>query len=117
MHFNGQSTVALDGDYATGETHCVAHHVYSGDDGRKVDDRRAPLSGRLVKADATRRFSERRLDVRWIETCKLEAAAMRNCPTGAPPSALTPAPRRSAAVPFSSRSCRRVRGALLSVAR
>src|SRR6188472_874088 len=36
MHFNGQSTVALEGDRATGETYCLAHHVYSDDDGRKL---------------------------------------------------------------------------------
>ena len=26
-HFMGQSTVVLDGDHATGETYCIAHHV------------------------------------------------------------------------------------------
>jgi hypothetical protein len=25
-HFNGQSTVTLDGDRASGETYCLAHH-------------------------------------------------------------------------------------------
>ena len=29
MHFNGQSTVTLDGDRATGHVYCRAHHVYS----------------------------------------------------------------------------------------
>ena len=36
MHFNGQSTVVLDGDRATGETYCLAHHVYSDDGERKL---------------------------------------------------------------------------------
>ncbi len=36
MHFNGQSTVALDGDRAPGETYCLAHHVYSDDGERKL---------------------------------------------------------------------------------
>src|SRR5579863_3063572 len=27
MHFNGQSTVTLDGDAATGESYCIAHHL------------------------------------------------------------------------------------------
>jgi ketosteroid isomerase-like protein len=27
MHFNGQSTVVLDGDHASGGTYCMAHHV------------------------------------------------------------------------------------------
>jgi hypothetical protein len=26
MHFNGQSTIALDGDRATGISYCIAHH-------------------------------------------------------------------------------------------
>ena len=28
-HFNGQSTVALDGERATGESYCLAHHLYT----------------------------------------------------------------------------------------
>jgi SnoaL-like domain len=28
-HFNGQSTVALDGDSATGESSTIAHHLYA----------------------------------------------------------------------------------------
>ena len=27
MHFNGQSTISLDGDRATGESYCLAHHL------------------------------------------------------------------------------------------
>ena len=29
MHFNGQSTVTLDGDRATGESYTIAHHVFT----------------------------------------------------------------------------------------
>ena len=36
MHFNGQSTVTLDGDEATGETYCIAHHVFSADGARQI---------------------------------------------------------------------------------
>ena len=35
-HFNGQSTVALDGDRATGESYCLAHHLYTEDGERKL---------------------------------------------------------------------------------
>jgi len=35
-HFNGQSTVALDGDRATGESYTIAHHVFTEDGVRKI---------------------------------------------------------------------------------
>ena len=28
MHFNGQSTIHLNGAHATGETYCLAHHIW-----------------------------------------------------------------------------------------
>jgi hypothetical protein len=31
MHFNGQSTVILDGNRATGDSYTIAHHVYTED--------------------------------------------------------------------------------------
>jgi hypothetical protein len=68
MHFNGQSTVALDGERATGETYCLAHHVYSADDERKLMIAALRYQDAFAKADGTWRFAERRLYVRWIET-------------------------------------------------
>jgi hypothetical protein len=68
MHFNGQSTVALDGERATGETYCLAHHVYSDDDERKLMIAALRYQDAFAKADGTWRFAERRLYVRWIET-------------------------------------------------
>ena len=35
-HFNGQSTVALNGDRATGESYCLAHHLFTEDGERKL---------------------------------------------------------------------------------
>ena len=35
-HFNGQSTIALDGDRATGESYCLAHHLFTEDGERKL---------------------------------------------------------------------------------
>jgi ketosteroid isomerase-like protein len=69
MHFNGQSTVSVDGDQATGETYCLAHHLKAGQDGqaammiasiRYLDD--------FVKQDGEWLFAERRLMVNWTET-------------------------------------------------
>ena len=76
MHFNGQSTVALDGDGATGETYCLAHHVYSADGERKLMIAALRYQDTFAKAEGAWRFAERRLYVRWIETRTLEAAAV-----------------------------------------
>jgi SnoaL-like domain len=35
-HFNGQSTIALDGNRATGESYCLAHHLFTDDGKRKL---------------------------------------------------------------------------------
>jgi hypothetical protein len=74
MHFNGQSTVTLDGDRATGETYCLAHHVFSDDGERKLMIAALRYRDIFVKTDGTWRFAERRLYVRWTETRTLEAA-------------------------------------------
>ncbi len=76
MHFNGQSTVALDGDHATGETYCLAHHVFSADGERKLMIAALRYQDTFVKADGSWRFAERRLYARWIETRTLESAAV-----------------------------------------
>jgi SnoaL-like domain len=31
QHFNGQSTVWLGGERATGESYCIAHHLFTED--------------------------------------------------------------------------------------
>ena len=74
MHFNGQSTVALDGGRATGETYCLAHHVYSDDGERKLMIAAIRYQDSFIKTDGTWRFAERRLYVRWTETRTLEGA-------------------------------------------
>jgi hypothetical protein len=35
-HFNGQSTVTIDGNRAAGESYTIAHHVFTEDDNRKM---------------------------------------------------------------------------------
>jgi hypothetical protein len=76
MHFNGQSTVALDGGRATGETYCLAHHVYPADGERKLMIAALRYQDAFAKTDGTWRFAERRLYVRWTETRTLEAAGV-----------------------------------------
>jgi hypothetical protein len=67
-HFNGQSTVTIDGDTATGESYTIAHHLYTEDGERKLMiaslrylDVFARVSGRWL-------FAERNLILDWSET-------------------------------------------------
>jgi hypothetical protein len=68
MHFNGQSTIALDGDRATGESYCIAHHLFSeaGERGLMVAWLR--YGDTFVKVDGRWLFAERNLYVDWTET-------------------------------------------------
>ena len=68
--------MALDGDRATGESYCLAHHVFSDDGERKLMTAAIRYQDTFAKADGTWRFAERRLYVRWTETRTLEAAAV-----------------------------------------
>ena len=69
MHFNGQSTIFLDGDRATGESYCLAHHLKVGQDGqRTMMIASIRYLDELVKQDGQWLFAERRLMVNWAET-------------------------------------------------
>jgi ketosteroid isomerase-like protein len=68
MHFNGQSTVALDGDRATGESYCIAHHLFTEDGERKLMIAWLRYGDTFVKVDGSWRFGERNLYVDWTET-------------------------------------------------
>ncbi|MEU6199521.1 nuclear transport factor 2 family protein [Streptomyces sp. NPDC047061] len=68
-HFNGQSTVSLDGDRATGESYCLAHHLSVADDGRRtLMIASIRYLDEFVKQDGEWLFAERRLLVDWTET-------------------------------------------------
>ena len=67
-HFNGQSTVALDGDRATGESFWIAHHLFSEDGERKLMIASLRYGDTFAKVDGTWRFAERNLYVDWTET-------------------------------------------------
>jgi ketosteroid isomerase-like protein len=69
MHFNGQSTVVLDGDRATGESYCLAHHLSVGADGqRTMMIASIRYLDEFVKQDGQWLFAERRLMVNWTDT-------------------------------------------------
>jgi ketosteroid isomerase-like protein len=69
MHFNGQSTILLNGDRATGESYCLAHHLKVGQDGqRTMMIASIRYLDELAKQDGQWLFAERRLMVNWTET-------------------------------------------------
>jgi hypothetical protein len=67
-HFNGQSTVALDGERASGESYCLAHHLYTEGGERKLMVASLRYLDTFVKTDGTWLFAERKLYVDWTET-------------------------------------------------
>ena len=67
-HFNGQSAVVLDGDRATGESYCLAHHVFMDGGERKLMLASLRYRDTFVRRDGAWRFAERKLFVDWTET-------------------------------------------------
>jgi ketosteroid isomerase-like protein len=68
MHFNGQCTVTLDGDRATGEAYCIAHHVFSPDSERKIMLAYLRYLDGYVKQGGTWLFAERNLYLEFSDT-------------------------------------------------
>lgn len=69
MHFNGQSTVVLDGDRATGESYCIAHHLYEDDGQRSLMKAYIRYLDQFARQpDGSWLFAERKLMVDWTET-------------------------------------------------
>jgi hypothetical protein len=67
-HFNGQSTVAIDGDRATGESYTIAHHVFTEGGSRKIMVASLRYLDTFTKIDQGWYFAERNLIVDWSET-------------------------------------------------
>jgi hypothetical protein len=68
MHFNGQSTITLDREWGRGESYCIAHHLYSEDDGRKLMVAFLRYDDRFIKVDGAWMFAARSIYVDWAET-------------------------------------------------
>jgi ketosteroid isomerase-like protein len=68
MHFNGQSTIMLDGDRATGESYCIAHHLFTDDGERKLMVAHLRYGDTFAKIGTAWLFAERELYVDWTET-------------------------------------------------
>ena len=59
----------MDGDRATGESYCLAHHLSTSDDGqRTLMIASIRYLDEFVKEDGDWFFAERRLMVDWTET-------------------------------------------------
>jgi len=68
-HFNGQSTVVLHDERATGESYCLAHHLSVGEDGlRTMMIASLRYLDEFVKHNGVWLFAVRRLMVDWTET-------------------------------------------------
>jgi hypothetical protein len=68
MHFNGQSTIELDGGRATGESYCIAHHLFTEDGERRSMIAFLRYRDAFVKRDGAWLFAQRELYVDWTET-------------------------------------------------
>ena len=67
-HFNGQSTVTIDGNRATGESYTIAHHVFTEDGDRKIMIASLRYLDTFTKIDGRWYFAERKLILDWSET-------------------------------------------------
>ena len=67
-HFNGQSTVTIDGNRATGESYTIAHHIYTEDGTRKIMIASLRYRDTFSKIDHSWYFAERNLILDWSET-------------------------------------------------
>jgi hypothetical protein len=67
-HFNGQCTIRLGGDSATGETYCIAHHLTEAGDKRTLMIASIRYLDEFAKQDGVWLFAERKLMVDWTET-------------------------------------------------
>src|SRR5690349_2009382 len=67
-HFNAQSTVAIDGDRATGEGYTIAHHLFTEDGNHTIMIASLRYLDTFAKIDGSWYFAERNLLLDWSET-------------------------------------------------
>jgi hypothetical protein len=72
-HFNGQSTLILDGDRATGESYTIAHHIFTEGGNRQIMIASLRYDDAFIKIDGTWFFAERKLILDWSETRAITA--------------------------------------------
>ena len=67
MHFNGQSTIEIHGDTATGETYCLAHHIFMENGKRTFMILGIRYIDTMVRVDGNWLFSKRQLNYDWVD--------------------------------------------------
>jgi hypothetical protein len=71
MHFNGQSTVVLDGHRATGDSYTIAHHVYTEGGIRTMMVAWLRYLDTFIKVEEAWSIAERQIILTWSETRQL----------------------------------------------
>jgi hypothetical protein len=79
-HFNGQSTVIIDGNRATGESYTIAYHVYTEDGDRKIMIASLRYLDSFTKVDGRWYFAERKLILDWSDTLSMAIPAAASSP-------------------------------------
>lgn len=67
-HFNGQSTVEIEGDTAKGESYCIAHHLTVDGEKRTLMIASIRYLDTFSKKNGGWLFAERKLMVDWTDT-------------------------------------------------
>lgn len=70
-HFLGQQMVDVDGDTATGETYCMAHHIADVDGTRRDKVMSIRYLDRYRRVGSEWRIEERRLAIDWTDDREL----------------------------------------------
>lgn len=68
-HFNGQCTVSINGDSATGESYCLAHHIKIAEKSLLIMSIR--YHDKFVKQNGHWLFAERNLFIDWTDNREL----------------------------------------------
>jgi SnoaL-like domain len=67
MHFNGQSTVTIEGDEAIGDSYTIAHHVYTEEGTRMMMVAWLRYLDRFTKVDQAWYIADRQIILKWSE--------------------------------------------------
>ena len=73
MHFNGQSTVSIDGATASGDSYTIAHHVFTEDGTRKMMVAWLRYLDVFTKVGSAWYIADRQIILEWSETRPLGA--------------------------------------------